>query len=256
MASNLPEFLIYFLMLLAGCAAGIINTLAGSGSVFTLSIMLFAGLPEPVANATNRVGILLQSIVALKGFKQNKQLDVKSSKLPLIAVLMGAMVGAYFAVDIDKELLEKIIGAVMVFLLILIVTKLKPQISQEETKEQPLSKQVLQFILMFVSGFYGGFIQAGVGVLLLVAVSLSTSMNLVKANAFKLLAVLIYTIPVLAIFIWQGLVNWQYGLTLALGQSIGAYLASKFGASHPKAPIWIKRILITVIVLTIIKTLF
>ncbi|MEH0154209.1 sulfite exporter TauE/SafE family protein [Limibacter armeniacum] len=246
------ELLLILTLFSAGLFAGIINTLAGGGSVFTLSAMIFAGIPANIANATNRVGVLLQGMVSVKKFHDKKLLE--TSEWPyLIPITLGALAGSWFAVDIDEEVLEKVIGGIMVILLLVTIFKVKPTLD-ESPKSKSLIKQVFAYLMLFVSGFYGGFIQAGVGILLLVTLSVTTNWSILQANSFKLLAVLVFTIPALAIFIYNDLINWYYALILSLGQMLGAYLASVFGTTHPKAGIWVKRLLVVVIIFTIIKT--
>lgn len=70
--------------ILLGTAAGFINTFAGGGSMLVVPFLIFIGLPANVANATNRIAILLQNVVSVSGFKQKKILDFKTdSKLLL-----------------------------------------------------------------------------------------------------------------------------------------------------------------------------
>ena len=64
---------IYPLFFFAGLLAGFINTLAGNGSVFTLSLLLFSGMPAGLANGTNRVGALVQCIVSMATFRNRNQ---------------------------------------------------------------------------------------------------------------------------------------------------------------------------------------
>jgi len=77
--------------------------------------------------------------------------------------------------------------------------------------------------------------------------------NLVRANAVKLLMVLVFAVPVLLVFVYFGQVMWGYASVLAVGQVIGAYFASKFAINHPKSGIWIRRLLIIMIIVTVGK---
>ena len=80
--------------------AGFINTLAGSGSLLTLPLLMFLGLPANVANGTNRIGILFQSIVASGSFKQKKVLDHKVGLWLGIPSVLGAIAGSIWAVNL------------------------------------------------------------------------------------------------------------------------------------------------------------
>ena len=90
--------------ILLGTAAGFINTFAGGGSMLVVPFLIFIGLPANVANATNRIAILLQNVVSVSGFKQKKILDFKTDSKLLLPVALGSIVGAFIAVDIYETL--------------------------------------------------------------------------------------------------------------------------------------------------------
>ena len=115
----------YLLMLLAGAAAGVVNTLAGSGSVFTLTVLIFAGLPADIANGTNRIGTATQSLIATSTFYKNDLLPFRKSLKYTFPALIGAMAGAITAAEIDENLMGLIIGGIMI--LLLFITVFKPQ---------------------------------------------------------------------------------------------------------------------------------
>jgi len=73
------EWYIYLLVIIVGFVAGFVNTLAGSGSTLTLPLLMFLGLPANVANGTNRIAILLQNVVSVRNFKQQKILEYKTT---------------------------------------------------------------------------------------------------------------------------------------------------------------------------------
>ena len=107
--------------------------------------------------------------------------------------------------------------------------------------------------LFFVIGIYGGFIQAGVGIFLLAGLVMGVGYNLTQANAVKLVIVLALSLAAIVVFIVNDQVNWWLGALMAVGQSIGAWLAARFAVGNPNANVWVRRLLIAVIVLSIIK---
>ena len=103
----------------AGLLAGFINTLAGNGSVFTLSLLLFSGMPAGLANGTNRVGALVQCIVSMATFRKSNQFKplLKNSAVLMAPAFIGAVIGANSAINIPDETLTKVIGYLMIFML-------------------------------------------------------------------------------------------------------------------------------------------
>ena len=216
------------LLLFAGLLAGFINTLAGGGSLLAIPALIFAGLPSPIANATNRVAVLLQNSVATLQFHRKGQLDLKEGILLGLPALVGSILGAFLAVDINEALFDKILGVVLI--LILVTLFFKPSMWVEQTnKTLPLWMRIPVF---FVIGIYGGFIQAGVGFLLITALSLAVGYDLVKSNALKVTIVLLFSGMSLLIFALSGKVVWLYGFILAAGNMTGAYVGVRFAVKR------------------------
>lgn len=210
-----------------GIAAGFINTNAGGGSMLTLPLLMFLGLPANVANGTNRIAILLQNVIGVNTFRREKVLDVKTDYKLAIPAIVGSVIGAMFAVEIDPVLLKKVIAGLMVVMFFMVV--LKPEIWVKERAGISMAKPtVLQYIIFFFIGLYGGFIQLGVGFFLLAGLVLGCGQNLVKANAIKVFIILIYTVFSLGIFVYHKQVDITAGLILAAGNMFGAWLGAHF----------------------------
>ena len=101
------------ILLLCGIIAGFINTVAGGGSLLTLPILIFMGLPSNIANGTNRIAIFMQNIFSISGYKSRGVSDFKYSSWLSISALIGAIIGAKIAVDIDEDLFNKILALVL-----------------------------------------------------------------------------------------------------------------------------------------------
>lgn len=239
-------------MILAGFLAGIINTLAGSGSLITLPLLIFLGLPSPIANGTNRVAILLQNIVGVSSFHHKKALDVRGALYLSAPAALGSILGSRIAVDLTSETMDRAIGLVMIAMLFVIF--LKPN-KWLEGKIDSISDipTPLQFFIFFLIGIYGGFIQAGVGIFLLSGLVLSIGYNLVRANAVKVTIVLIYTVFSLTVFALNHQVNWSIGLILAIGNMSGAWVGSRLAVE--KGTVWVRRLLIAIIIISSSKLL-
>ncbi|HEX5048194.1 MAG TPA: sulfite exporter TauE/SafE family protein [Gammaproteobacteria bacterium] len=215
---------------ITGFAAGFINTLAGSGSLITLPILILLGLPANVANGTNRVGVLLQNAVAVATFRQSRVLDVAGAWKLVAPAVVGSMVGAALAVDLDEVLLRRVIGVLMVVMLFVML--LKPERWLDEHATGRPARLWVEVPLLFAVGVYGGFIQAGVGIFLIAGLVLAAGFNVLRANALKNLVNLVITAAALVVFVINHQVDWKLGLLLALGQATGAWVAARMAVKR------------------------
>jgi uncharacterized membrane protein YfcA len=246
--TELPWYL-YLAVIAAGFAAGFINTLAGSGSLITLPLLIFLGLPATVANGTNRVAILMQNVVGVSSFRQQKVLDVRGGLMLAAPATVGAIIGAQIAVNLNEEVMRIVIGALMVVMILI-----RPKRWLEGRSEAVDHRFTwLQLLIFFAIGVYGGFIQAGVGIFLLAGLVLNAGYDLVRGNAVKVLIVLCFTVAALAVFVINGQVVWAIGLILGVGNMLGAWVAARMAVE--RGATFVRWVLIAVVAVSGAKLL-
>jgi len=223
-----PE--IIALLILAGFFVGIINTIAGSGTVITYSLFMMLGLPVNMANGTIRLGVIMQTLASTLNFKRHNALDWKKGFKLAIPVVIGSIVGAQIATEINEAIFEKILAGILLIMLFFIFYKperwLKSQVQKIQSKPT-----VIQLLLFFIIGLYGGFIHIGVGIFMLSVLVLNAGYDLVKANAIKVMTVFLYSPFALAVFIMNDQVHYGMGLIAAIGNVFGGIVGSRMAIS-------------------------
>ncbi|MTI67561.1 MAG: sulfite exporter TauE/SafE family protein [Firmicutes bacterium] len=233
------------LILITGMCAGFMNTIGGGGSLLTIPMLIFLGLPSAVANGTNRIALMVQNIVAVTNFKNKGFFNPKLSFILAIPAVLGSILGARFAISLSEEVFQKILAIVMIVVMILIVTRPEKKFLKKAQENLSKSRLIVAVFAFFLVGFYGGFIQAGVGFIIIVTLALITGMNLVKINSLKVFIVGIYMFSSLMVFILSGNIDVSKGLILSVGNGLGAYIGSNFAVA--KGDKWIRRILLLII---------
>ena len=237
-------------LLLAGLIGGAINVIAGGGSIITVPVMIFLGVPGPIANGTNRIAILAQNIAAISTFKRHGLYDFKLAFSLAACALPGALVGAWVGVNLSGERFNQVLAGVMIA--VLLYMQFGKQSSRQAT-EGP-RRLVLGHGLMVLAGFWGGFIQIGMGFILMPILNRIMGLDLVSTNVYKVAIVAVYTVGALAVFALGGEVYWLIGGVLALGNSLGGYVGAKLTLS--KGDELIRRVLVVAIIAMVVKLLF
>jgi len=219
------------ILFLCGIIAGFINTIAGGGSLLTLPILIFMGLPSNIANGTNRIAIFMQNIFSISGYKSRGVSDFKYSSWLSVSALIGSIIGAKIAININEDMFNKILSVVIIIVVLTIIYNKKPfNINSENIS---IEKKIISVIMFFFIGIYGGFIHAGVGFLILSILSNYNGIQLSKANSIKVFVVFVYTFFALIVFIMENKINWILGINLGIGNSIGGWIASRWSYNKP-----------------------
>jgi uncharacterized membrane protein YfcA len=246
------EWYFYPALVLAGFAAGFINTLAGSGSAVTLPVLILLGLPANVANGTNRVAMVLQAATAEESFRRSGVLDLKGALILSVPAVVGSVIGAQMAADLNEEVMRRVIGVLM--LVILAMVLLRPRRWLQGHLHQIAGWPDWRWLLVFVAiGVQGGFFQVGVGIFLLAGLVLGLDYDLVRANAVKVAINVSLTAASLLVFLWNGQVQWVPGLILGAGAVLGAHVAARVAVE--KGTVWVRKALMVIVVLAAAKFL-
>jgi len=247
------EISYYIIAVLGGFLAGILNAIAGFGSVVTLSIMIeFMGMPANLANGTNRINMFSQTALSSFAYYREGKLNFQRFRLAILLTFIGSVFGVYYALSISNEDFKLIFKYIL--LLMFIVVLVNPKRWIKETDLDFKMNNWLMIPLFLALGFYGGFIQMGMGLFTLIILVLLARTNLIEANAIKVFIIALYSLMLIFVFNYRGLVDWKTGLTFAVGQGLGGYLAAHYASVYPKADVWVYRILILVVLVVLFKT--
>ena len=246
------EWHLYLIAFLGGLFAGSLNTLSGNGSAITLTILTeIIGLPGNLANGTNRIGVFAQGIASTAGFLKTYKFQFKRDRALIILTTIGAIGGFVLAISVSNEEFKTAFKYLMIFMLFFVLIRPKKWLI-ESTVESGLSKWIA-YPLFVAVGFYGGFIQMGTGILFLIVMVLGMRYSLMDSNFLKAFIFPFYTIIGIIIFYFQGLIHWEFGLVMAIGQSIGGYFMAFYASKNENAKLWAYRLLVVAMVLAIIK---
>ncbi|QEA38908.1 sulfite exporter TauE/SafE family protein [Pistricoccus aurantiacus] len=238
-------------LVFVGLLAGFINVLSAGGSMLTLPLLMFLGLPPQVANGTNRIAITLQSVSAVVNFWRAGARHLALSLRLSVPAVIGSLLGVWLALKVSDALFEAVLIGVMVASAAVML------LPQPKLDTRPLTRERLTpaiYLAMFAIGVYGGFIQVGVGVLFIVVLYRMLKIDLAQINVFKVLIILIYTLPALGLFVYHDQVRWGYGLLLALGSVSGAWIAVRVNLSAQGA-LWVKWLTLAVILAIVLRLL-
>lgn len=243
----------YLLLIAAGFAAGFINTLAGGGSLLTLPMLIFLGLPPAVANGTNRIAILIQTFFATAGFKSKGVSTFPFNIYLGISAMLGAFLGAKIAIDISGDLFNKILAIIMIVVVALLVFKPKMEVSLQKERLTGFHLWVA-IVAFFFIGIYGGFINAGIGFIIMLFLHYFNKMSLTRVNATKVSLVFVYTIGAVIMFALNDKIEWMVGLILAIGNASGAWFGSRW--SVKKGDSVIKAVMVIMVAIMAVKLWF
>jgi len=221
--------MIFALLILVGLITGFINIFAGGGSLLSYPLLILLGLPVPIANGTNKLGLILGGFTGSVNFIKKGHITFKEV-LPVIPIsLIGVFVGSKLSIEMDETIYSSILAVVMIVILAVIIFKPHKLLKPGTGKKNNLGL-ILSFAFI---GFYAGFIQIGMGYLVIAVLSLSTDFSLLKITAYKVFIAGFFFVTVSEIiFIFYGKVNFLYGLFLGVGNAAGSYIGSNLAIKN------------------------
>ena len=216
------------LLLVSGVVVGIINTLGGGGSVITMALYMAMGIPVAVANGTNRIAVVMQNFSATIAFMRKSMVDIKNSLLLGLPTILGTIAGSLFALDVSDKTFKVCLSLVLAIILVYLILD-RDQAPKKEGHK--LHVRWWHYPIFFLVGFYGGYIYIGLGFLILAVTIWTMKLDIVTANVLKGCVIFISTPFALAVFMYNGQVDYVAGLVHGVGNILGAILASHWAVS-------------------------
>ncbi|PNJ96858.1 hypothetical protein CEP14_07155 [Cylindrospermopsis raciborskii C04] len=235
-----------FLLFATSFIAGSLNAVAGGGSFITFPTLIFVGISPITANASNNTALWIASMASAGAYRRNLHIPRKQFLVLCLTSLIGGVIGSvillYTSPSVFKKLLPYLLlSATLVFTFNNVLQKWL-QIQGQKPLDAPTAPLWVLVIAQLAISIYGGFFGAGLGILMLATLSFLGIKNIHSMNAFKaFLGSCINGIAILP-FMYAGIIAWNQTILMAIGGSLGGYLAAHY--AYKLKPSFVKTIVI------------
>ncbi|WP_104135950.1 sulfite exporter TauE/SafE family protein [Cryobacterium sp. Y62] len=239
------------IIFVAGIVAGIINVVAGAGTLITFPTLLALGIPPITANVSNTVGLVPASVTGAYGYRRELQGQWRAVGLMAIFSAIGGIVGGVLLLVLPASAFSMVVP----YLLILagVLSAIQPRIARFVRRKSATTHADTRPVTIGLSlgvlatGVYGGYFGAAQGVVLLALLGILWSTDIHRANGAKNVLAGVANVVSSVIFISSGTVDWMIVLLIGVGSALGGWLGARIGRRLP-APVL--RTILVIVALT------
>ncbi|RAJ44043.1 hypothetical protein K353_01512 [Kitasatospora sp. SolWspMP-SS2h] len=246
-------------VLLAGVAAGTINTIVGSGTLITFPVLLAVGLPPVTANVSNSLGLVPGSLAGAIGYRA----ELAGQRHRLLrfgtASLLGGLTGAALLITLPGSAFEAVVPVLILTALVLVV--LQPRVARAMAARRAAAGSAATadggWPLLFcigLTGVYGGYFGAAQGVLLLALMGMLLPDDLQTVNGIKNVLAMLVNGVAAVFFLFASSIDWTAALLVAVGATLGGAIGARVGRRLP--PIALRALIVLVGLAAVTKLLF
>lgn len=247
----MAEIITLLIVLIVGFVAGFFDSVVGAGGLISVPSLIFLGLPPQIAIATDRFGILGQTLAALVKFWKAKKIVWKFVPILTIISIIGSIIGANILLNINQKILESVVGIVILILLPLIFLNKDLGITRSEMSK---NKKIIGFVVYFLIMVFGAFFGQGTGPMIFFAFTYFLGFTMLEVLATNIIPWLALTISSLVIFALKGIIDYKIGIVLLIGMTVGGYIGAHIAIK--KGNLWVKKLFVFLVVILCIKLLF
>lgn len=220
-------------LLVAGMAAGAINTIVGSGTLITFPTLLFFGYPPVVANISNTIGLVAGGLTGIHGYRAELAGQGRTVRRLVPVSFLGGVVGAILLLILPESAFEAIVPILIAaaLLLVLLGRRLQAWAAARHPDQDSAGRRVLLTVGVFAAGVYGGYFGAAQGILMVGIMSVLMAISLQRVNALKnvLVTVVNAVAAVTFMFVAWERINWSVAALIAVGSLAGGYVGARVG---------------------------
>lgn len=219
------------LLFVAAIVAGCVDALAGGGGLITIPVMLMCGIPPASAIATNKLGGVGGTLSASLHFINTGNINIREMKWMMLSTFVGSFFGGMVLTMIDSDFLSFVVPFLLIGFSFYFL--FSPNLGEVD-QESKISPYLYTLIVALVIGFYDGFFGPGTGSFFAISLVFLLGFNLVKATAQTKILNFCSNLAALLYFIYDGLIIWDVGLLMCLGQIIGGKIGARLVLSQGK----------------------
>jgi uncharacterized membrane protein YfcA len=221
------------ILAVSAAAAGVVNAIAGGGTLITFPALLATGVPPVQANATNCLCVSPGQLASTFAYWSHIREERSRALLLSVPSLLGGIIGAWLLLALPEKAFETAVPWLIVFACVVLAFQgqLKRLVAGARRANHPAALWVAQLLI----SIYGGYFGAGIGILMLAAMGVLLPSSLQHANALKVLFSTIINAIAAAIFVAKGAVYWPEALVMAVANIGGGFAGARLAQRLPPA---------------------
>jgi len=241
-------------VVLAGVAAGTINTVVGSGTLITFPVLLAVGYSPLVANVSNTIGLVPGSVAGAIGYR--RELVGQEARIVRLglAALLGGTTGAVLLLVLPEEAFKAIVPVFIAIALVLIVLQPRLAAHLAARRGEPVEHRRVAAIATYLTGIYGGYFGAAQGILLLGVLGVALPEPLQRVNGLKNVLAGLVNLIAGVVFVFRAPVAWAPALLIAAGAVVGGMVGGRYG--RRLSPVALRAFIVVVGLAAIAQLLF
>lgn len=208
------------LLAAAGFLSGAVNAIAGGGTFLVFGVLTLAGVPPISANATSSIVQFPGYVTSTLAYRDELSKRWRSVALLSVVSVIGAVAGAFLLLSLDNPSFRQIVPWLLAAATLVFAAGpwLRPKASKEGASNSPAA-----LIGQFLTSIYGGFFGAGMGIMMLAVMGLTTGGSYHHLNALKNMLAMLIAAVAIVIFVGGGVIAWPQALVMIPAGGIGGY---------------------------------
>ena len=224
---------------LAAALAGMINAIAGGGTLLTFPVLLFYGTLPVVANATSTVALVIGTAGSIFGFRRQME-AVRPWLARFVPVsLLGGLLGSMLLTRTSNESFARLVPFLILFATLLFFAQGAFRRFAQTDGAQPVRHVGVAIAFQFAVAIYGGYFGAGIGILMLASLGFIGFTDIHEMNALKNVLGSLINVVAAIWFVASGLVEWPKVGVMTVGALAGYFIGAHYSQRIPRE--WVRR---------------
>jgi len=245
-------------LLASSAGAGVMNALAGGGTILTFPTLILLGVPAIQANATSTIALLPGAAASLAGYRREVATHRAWLKTLFLPSLVGGGIGSVLLLKTPEKLFASlapflVLFATLLFMLQIVLSKRKGDVEVHAPDGPTRARWGVATLAQLAVAVYGGYFGAGIGILMLVVLGFLGLTDIHAMNGLKNFFGITINVVAAAWFIFNGAVLWNIALVMIAGATVGGYAGAHFarriGKEKARAAVVVIGLGVTVVLL-------
>ena len=232
-----PSALAHVAAAVAAAGAGLVNAIAGGGTLISFPALTAVGVPALHANATNTVALMPGYLGGVQAQRNDLDRVTREFKWLLVAAALGGLLGSVLLVVSSDSTFKALVPFLILSSVLLMAFQDRVRARIFASGQPHDDHAGAQLASVGLAAVYGGYFGAGLGIMLIAVLGLFSHRKLNELNAVKLVLAFVINAAAAAFLAMSDKVEWSLVAVMAPAALVGGHLGGRLASRLPPKPL-------------------